>query len=201
MRKRFQTIMKKSLSDQQIVEGLLLKQERLTNQIVSQLYQDNKGRIKQMVFKCGGSLQDAEDVFQEVILIFIENVWQGKFLIQNAKISTYIYGIAEKVWFKKIQKNSREKEYMILYQGEKQEDDSNDPHKQYTENEEQETLISIFNLLKPETKEVLNAFYKYKHSMQEIATHLNLTSIDSAKMRKYRGFQEWKQLLIEFKFI
>ena len=42
--------------------------------------------IKKWIISNSGAKQDAEDVFQEVILIFIENVWQKKFSIQNAKI-------------------------------------------------------------------------------------------------------------------
>jgi RNA polymerase sigma factor (sigma-70 family) len=193
--------MKKPLSDRQIVDGLLLKQERLTNLILKQLYQTNKGPVKQFVFKCGGSLEDAEDVFQEVIVIFLENVWQKKFSLQEAEVSTYLYSIAKNVWYKKTRKNTTEDKYVTIYQQQKQDTDDQTPHEAFIEGEEQETLSKLFYSLPKPVQEVLESFYKEGLSMREIAEKLGLPSENSAKMRKSRGFQEWRELLTKYKFI
>lgn len=189
--------MKRTLTDRQVVEGLLLREERLTNQIVEQLYHANKNTIRQLVYKCGGTMQDAEDIFQEVIVIFLENVWKNKFSLNEASISTYLYGIAKKVWFKRNDKNKMEEKHKTIFNRSHLDEEPDTPDKMYLEIEEKETLLTLFKRLPKSFQEVLEAYYIEELSMQEIKDKLNLPSVASAKMRKMRGIQEWKELLFQ----
>lgn len=191
------TIMKRTLTDAEIVEGLLLREERLTNRIVEQLYHANKNAIGQLVYKCGGTTQDAEDIFQEMIVIFLENVWRNKFSLSDATISTYLYGIAKKVWFRRNDKNKKEEKHTAVFKMLNADIESDTPDKMYLEAEEKETLLSLFQRLPKAFQEVLEAYYIEELSMQEIMDKLNLPSVASAKMRKMRGIQEWRELLFQ----
>lgn len=189
--------MKRTLTDRQIVEGLMLREERLTNQIVEQLYHSNKNAIRQLVYKCGGTSQDAEDIFQEVIIIFLENVWQKKFLLNDATISTYLYGIGKNAWFKRNNKNKMAEKHKALFSDSSSEAELDTPDKMYLETEEKETLLELFKRLPKSFQDVLEAYYIEDLSMQEIMDKLNLPSVASAKMRKMRGIKEWRELLFQ----
>ena len=65
------------------------------------LYQDNFGKISNFVQKNSGNQADAEDLFQNAMMVLVENLRQDNFQLA-ASINTYVYAICKNLWFKKL---------------------------------------------------------------------------------------------------
>lgn len=88
-------VMKKLLND--------LRSEN--NFAFGQLYRDNVGKITAFVTKNQGTVSDAEDLFQDAMLVLVEKLRQDHFQL-TASINTYVYAICKNLWYKKLRDRS-----------------------------------------------------------------------------------------------
>jgi RNA polymerase sigma factor (sigma-70 family) len=51
-----------------------------------------------------GSNQDAEDIFQEAIIVLLQKVRQADFVLTSS-LKTYLYAIAKNLWLKRLRDN------------------------------------------------------------------------------------------------
>ncbi len=65
------------------------------------LYQDNFIKISKFVQNNSGNQADADDLFQDAMLVLIEKLRQDNFQL-TASIDTYVYAICKNLWFKKL---------------------------------------------------------------------------------------------------
>lgn len=73
-----------------------------------ELYKDNFGKISNFVQNNSGNQADAEDLFQEAMMVLVEKLRQDDFQL-TASIDTYVYAICKNLWFKKL----RDKNYEL----------------------------------------------------------------------------------------
>ena len=59
--------------------------------------------VSSFVLKNSGSQEDADDIFQDSLIVFYKNVIKSEFKL-TAKISTYLFSIAKRLWLKNIQR-------------------------------------------------------------------------------------------------
>lgn len=174
------------MTDQRIID--LIKNGR-HSRALDKLYKIYPAVIK-YVKESGGSLADAEDIFQDALVIFIEKASHPDFILSSS-ISTYIFGICKNL--------SREKRRM--YQKEKL---------KATEGKGGEDARTIDDFLEEERKyqaldkiliktgkkclELLKMFYYDKFSMKVIASRLGFKSETSAKTQKYKCLEKARGL-------
>lgn len=145
------------------------------------------GYIKQH----GGSVDDAKDLFQEAVLVFMKKVAEENETI-HCKISTYLTTICKYQWNNKLRsaahKNERPLEFIQLGA---LEDDLKD-----FESEEQQFghLNKILQKLGERCKAILLSFYVQKQTMQAIAGQMGFSSVNSAKTQKYKCMEYARQL-------
>jgi len=72
------------------------------------LYQDNFGRVSNFVQNNSENRADAEDLFQDAMMVLVEKLRQDYFQL-TASINTYVYAICKNLWFKKL----RDKNYEL----------------------------------------------------------------------------------------
>ena len=65
------------------------------------LYQDNFGKISNFVQNNSGNQADAEDLFQDAMMVLVEKLRQDNFQL-TASMDTYVYAICKNLWFKKL---------------------------------------------------------------------------------------------------
>jgi len=65
-----------------------------------ELYSRYFRMVEDMVFKFNGSTEDARDVFQEALFVFVKKLREPEFVL-TSKASTYIYAIARNLYLKK----------------------------------------------------------------------------------------------------
>ena len=167
---------KEVLGEQRLLESILSDNLRLRNEALELIYHENFFLIKKLVLKNNGSLEEAEDVFQEGVEVLYRNLIRGKFK-GDSTINTYVYAICKNIWWQKLRRNRLPGETILeLEVSDESEDESLDIP----------LLNRLLDKLGEDCKRILEAFYYEGKSMSDIRELFHLKNDQSAKTKKYR---------------
>ena len=156
----------KEYSDNEIIECLRNRQ----SYVVRYLSDRYLPMIRLMVTRANGTSEDAMDIFQEGLMIIIENIDNKEFAL-TCKFKTFLYCICEKLWNDALLKRKA----AVNYHRRKL-DDSDD--KDFTEMMDEklceDIFRNVFESLEPSYKKILTLYWE-EMSPQEIADKLGLT--------------------------
>lgn len=152
-------------------------------------------KTKNYIIKNGGTVDNANDVFQEAYFSCWKRLSTGKFSPRNkAELEAYLFTTAKNKWIDETRRKAKKKTTSIdvkMYQL------ASDESIQINEQDEKENQLCItlaaFESLGGACKELLTAFYFHKVSLRSIAENLNMEEA-SAKNKKYRCIQKLKEL-------
>lgn len=184
-----------SFSDSDIVHGMLSEDERLASESLKHLYKSCSQMITQIVCSNGGNVQDAEDLVQDVLLMFRAQLLSGKFVYkEDVRLSTYIYRMAMNQWITILSRRSadvrRVAEYHVRNEGM-----DRDPSRIFEDVEETNTFWVVFSKLSPLEQDLLRHYYDKKMPLEQIANLLDIKSVDAAKMLKHRTMLKLRRLI------
>lgn len=151
--------------------------------------------IQQMVMTNNGSEEDAQDLFQETIMVLYERLKKGNFEL-NCLLKTYLYAVAKKLWLKKLQRQQLKLDANQL--------EEELPDVAFDLEFEQQQQLYHHNMRKAllelgePCKSLIEAFYIQKKSMQDIAEFFGYTNSDNAKNQKYKCLTRLKKLFFKF---
>lgn len=80
------------------------------NNAFGQLYKEYFGMVNRFVTNNSGQTKDAEDIFQDTMLVLVKKLRQDDFQL-TASIKTYIMAIAKNLWFKRLRTTYQEVEF------------------------------------------------------------------------------------------
>lgn len=170
-----------------------LKQNNI-NQPVTDLYKDYFEPVTFWIRSQGGSEEDAADIFQETVLVFIEQVRQDKFR-GDSSIKTYLTGIAKNLWFNELRsrdrRNNREAGYVKM-------DDNNteeDAHHRMYNRENKQRLMQVFEEIGDVCKKILTGFYYENLSMKEMLVLFNYDNEQVLRNKKSKCMKHLKDLI------
>lgn len=83
------------------------------NRSFGQLYQEYFSMISRFVTNNSGQTQDAEDLFQDTMVVLIEKLRQDNFEL-TASLKTYIMAIAKNLWLKRLRSPQKTVEFSEL---------------------------------------------------------------------------------------
>lgn len=86
----------KRLSDEEIISGL----RKRDNRVLQYIYKNSFNPIKQLILHNAGSDTDAEDIFQEALIIIFKKLKEEADFTLTSAFSTYIYSISRLIWLK-----------------------------------------------------------------------------------------------------
>ncbi|MFN3589974.1 MAG: RNA polymerase sigma factor [Spirosomataceae bacterium] len=148
----------------------------------------------------GANQEEAEDLLQECLAIFIEKVRNGSYAFQeNAKITTYFYRIYVNQWKKMAERKLKRGEVSLPWFESAFSEDNEPSNKELTilhisgeeaYDEEERTWIftklqKAMNLLKEDCRQVLTWFYVEDWSLRQIGEALGLTEA-SATVKRFK---------------
>jgi len=178
-------------SDEAILEGLRLRSDYIINFI----YKEYFPLIKFLVFENGGSGEDAEDVFQDGIIIIYNKISLNE-LILTCSFKTYMYSVCRNLWFQKLSK--RKAIFDKLTDVEEFIDLPQDLLKESSMAEaEMHRIIQIHFLALPDDcQKVLKLFLK-NIPLRDIAGIMGFKTENYAKTRKYLCKEELKKRIAD----
>ena len=91
-------------SDRAIVEGLKLN----SDYIIKHVYQEFFPTIKYLIKKNTGNEEDAEDIFQESLIVVLKNVQKEDFYL-SCSFLTYLYSISRNLWMQRLKAKKKDK--------------------------------------------------------------------------------------------
>jgi RNA polymerase sigma factor (sigma-70 family) len=152
--------------------------------------------IKKLVLKNSGSREDAEDLYQEALIILIKKVQTPGFLLSSS-LNTYLYSICRFLWNERLKKKNKrievelQKEQLVFSESESE---------SFYSTESTNILAEkAFQQLGEKCKQLLLLFYFKKQTMKDIALQLNFSSEKVAKNQKYRCLEKAKENLYTLK--
>jgi RNA polymerase sigma factor (sigma-70 family) len=148
--------------------------------------------INKFIQSKGGSKTDAQDVFQEALIVFYRKVTESEFVLTSS-ISTYLYSVCRFLWKDELNKRNRQNQIdFTLDLGLFEENQIDEILKK------EEQLVEIEQILQEIGKkclQILTLFYYKKTAMKEIAKAVDLRSEQVVKAQKYRCIQKAKERL------
>ena len=177
----------KKIEDDKIIQAIKKGED---GKVFEQLYTFSFPKIKAMVRKSGGKIEDAEDVFQEAVITFMKQVLLNKYVHQK-EIDAYVYVVARHHWYGLIKKN---KSFVF---DESQFDDLSEEPSGFVamRNEERDNLVmTMFNQLGEKCKELLQLTIYEGLSLKEIAEKTGYSNTDTVKTKNYKCKQRLVKL-------
>jgi RNA polymerase sigma factor (sigma-70 family) len=175
------------LSDDEIISGLGGTDLSVP---VKALYDMFYRDIVDFVQIKGGSEEDGADIFQEAIVILIDEIREGKFRGES-KIKTFLYGIVRNLWLMELRtkerRKKREENYMYA---EPTIEEARIPDK------ESGALELLFSQVGDVCKKILIGFYYENKSMKMLLKDFDFKNEQVLRNRKNLCMKKLKELLI-----
>lgn len=157
--------------------------------ITRHLYQTYERPVKGYIRKQGGSPDDAEDIMQEVMIVFLRQVLAGKFEHRDdADLGSYLIGIARRKWLKTVESESRRRERQFRFVMGSHAPET--PEEVVTDEDYRAWAWTYFQQLGEACRQILTAFYQEEQSLEAIAAQYDLGTVGAVKMRKFRCMQK-----------
>ena len=180
------------MTDQEIIQ--LIQDEKQEGLLA--LYDDAYSLIRTLVIRNSGSSEDAEDLFQEVLVVLVKQIRKGSFELKG-KLTTYIYAVASKLWLYTLRQR-KGKDVVSLDNGNTPELEgwTEDDLAEKTAYEEKHTLIAEkIKQLNEECQKIIQWFYYQKIPLLEIGKKLKYTE-GSIRVKKNRCMNYLKKLVL-----
>ncbi len=166
-------------TDQRLLEGLREKKSAC----IKFMYREYFPLVKSIVTKNSGTYQDAEDVFQDGLIVLFLKTGSGMGNL-NCSLKTFFYSVCQNIWMQRL-----DRKWRLLYQEEMVEDPAvnyNDDDDLVDEaNLEKTRLYQVhFLTLPPECQQLLRLFLD-KTPLKVIAGIMGFKNMKYAKTRKY----------------
>jgi RNA polymerase sigma factor (sigma-70 family) len=93
---------------------VLIDLKNENNNAFGQLYKEYFGMVNRFITNNSGRTDDAEDIFQDTMLVLIQKLRQDNFEL-TASIKTYIMAISKNLWLKRLRTVYRETEFTDIH--------------------------------------------------------------------------------------
>jgi len=164
-----------------------VREEQSRNKAILFIYQQYAASTSSFIINYGGSEQDADDVFQETVVSFIEVVKKGNFRME-ASIKTFLVSVAKNIWFNELKKRERSGHREKIFEYGRDQKEADISH-QIGDLEKKRQLRELVNNLGEPCKKILMLFYYENLSMKELVEHLPYENEQVVRNKKYKCLQ------------
>jgi RNA polymerase sigma factor (sigma-70 family) len=173
-------------SDSDLLEAI--SEKDLLEQAILQLYQDHSEVTRSFIMGKGGTEQDADDIFQETIVSFIDSVQKGKFR-QESGIRTFLISISKNLWYNEIRKRQRSGNREKIFEMDRDQVEGS-VAETIQDRELKQQLNQLLQELGESCRKILVLFYYENLSMKEIVLHLHYENEQVVRNKKYKCLQQ-----------
>ncbi len=136
-----------------------------------------------------GNDEDAQDIFQETIIVLLQKVRQPNFVLTSS-LKTYLYAIAKNTWLKRLRNNRQiSVEEFEEYQntGESFADEIT------PEKTKEEKVQTWFTRITDNCKQILQAIFFYRVPMENLMEKMGWKNKHTAATQQYKCIQQVKR--------
>jgi RNA polymerase sigma factor (sigma-70 family) len=179
--------------DAEIVSNL--RTGDLMDDSIRALYRDHFDKLTRYILANNGTMQDAEDIFQETIVSFIELVRKDKFR-GDSTIGTFLYSMNRHAWLNEIKRRDRAMVRNEKFEKNMDREESGGFDK-ISEREEKGVIFQLVTSLGESCKKILLLFYYEDRSMKEILAATDFENEQVVRNKKYKCLKKLDQMLKE----
>ena len=159
-----------------------LRQALLTDrtQVLTGLYRQSFPPVRRYIGRHGGSAQDAQDVFQDALILLYEQATGGT-LVLTASVSTYLLGISRNLWRQELRRRARLSGEVFTDELAASLTDAAEAPA-----EPAFAVLDYVERLGEKCKSVLLSFYYFQQPLVQIAAMQGYRSVRSATVQKFK---------------
>ncbi|MBS1610130.1 MAG: sigma-70 family RNA polymerase sigma factor [Bacteroidetes bacterium] len=180
-----------SYSDNELITNI--KTGRLMDESIKMVYRQYFGLLSSYVINNSGSQQDAEDIFQEVIVSFIDLVQRAKFRGESS-VKTFLYSMNRNTWLNELKRRGRsefrERKFELV-RGDEEVDVSHFIADREAKNE----VLSVVARLGEACKKILLLFYYENMGMKEILENTDYENEQVVRNKKYKCLKQLEHMI------
>jgi RNA polymerase sigma factor (sigma-70 family) len=180
-----------SFSDAELLHNLLNNVS--IDDSIRFLYRQHFEFLSRYVLHNSGEFHDAEDIFQEVIVSFINLVKAGKFRGESS-IKTFLFAINRNLWLNELKKRGRSQLREMKYEQIKVEDESA-VSLAMESREASASLMDTIHKLGENCKKILVLFYFENRPMKEILGALQYENEQVVRNKKYKCLKRLEEMI------
>ena len=177
---------KNGFSDSELVKAI--QEREMLEPAILQLYKDHAEITRSFIKGKGGTEQDADDIFQETVVSFIDSVQKLKFR-QESGIRTFLISISKNLWYNEIRRRQRAGNRERLFEEGRDQEDSG-VSEIIRDRELKKQLNLLLQDLGDSCRKILELFYYENLSMKEIVLHLHYENEQVVRNKKYKCLQQ-----------
>ncbi|HLO60732.1 MAG TPA: sigma-70 family RNA polymerase sigma factor [Bacteroidales bacterium] len=166
-----------SFSDNDLINGLIQQDEKILKEFYRLFFQG----IRRLVISNSGSEADAQDLFQDALLVMFQKSRQNK-LVLTCSVGTYLYSVSRYLWLKEL---NRRKWVVRVTENEDIIDLDGDISTIHEKNERLLFYQNCFEKLSSDCRKVLDLFSQGL-SIAQITNQMGYKTEQHTKNRRYR---------------
>lgn len=178
-------------SDTELIENF--STGKRINESVRFLYRQHFEPLSWFVINNSGNQQDAEDIFQEVVLQFIEMVQLKKFRGESS-VKTILFAINRNLWLNELKRKDRSDKRELKYQH-TQDKETPDASGTIADRESRNTIMDVMTQLGDTCKKILVMYYYENLSVKEMVEHLDYDNEQVIRNKKYKCLKQLEQMI------
>ena len=166
-------------------EELLVGIQQNNSVILRFIYNNYYGKINSFIKSNSGDENDANDIFQESIIIIYRKIKDKSLILKDASFETYLYSVCRLLWLKQLDKRKKnivKVEEIHQFADTAYDDDLIEVSKK---NERYKLYQEHFSKLGEDCQKILRMFFD-KVPLKEVADKMGFASESYAKKRKHQ---------------
>ena len=158
-----------------------LRQDLLADRAraLTRLYRQGFPTVRRYISRRGGSAQDAQDVFQDALIILYEQATGGP-LVLTAAVSTYLLSISRHLWHQEQRRRARLPLAALPAEWALAAEEEEAP------GEPAFAVLDYVEQLSEKCKSLLLSFYYFQQSLSQLAETHGYRSVRSATVQKFK---------------
>jgi RNA polymerase sigma factor (sigma-70 family) len=183
----------KTVSDGELVANI--RSGKQIDDAIKTIYRNNFESLSWYVMNNNGNRQDAEDVFQEVVVSFIELVQKDKFRGEST-VKTFLFSLNRHTWLNELKRRGRALAREEKYE-KNQEKTEMDVSHFIAGREAKGQVLQLMEQIGETCKKILLMFYYENLSITEILENLHYENEQVVRNKKYKCLKQLEQMISE----
>jgi RNA polymerase sigma factor (sigma-70 family) len=183
----------RNFPDSELVANL--RAGKKMDETIKAIYRSHFDSLSWYVMNNSGTRQDAEDVFQEVLVTFIDLLQKDKFRGEST-VKTFLYSLNRHTWLNELKKRGRTLAREEKYESGQERTEPDTGHLM-ADREGKALVIRLVGELGETCRKILLLFYYENLSMKEILEATEYENEQVVRNKKYKCLKQLEQMISE----